>query len=421
MRPAVEAALAVAREGLTADPRVAPPPGLAPYLGFKKLSLPALRAIARVVEGDAEFRARVADAVDEEAVGRAGVLWLRRPEGWAEELAGIDSEVTAHAAASADARSEKDARRRLASARAAADRATDAARAADARLEQMRTELAGERSRRAAAEQQLADVAADVAHEREARAEAERQRQQADERAAKAVAEADVARAALAGHVAAATAAAGVQASGDLRRFHEAVHAVARRAAAMADELRALEESTVVGPDDDLDRVAANRRVEGDVEEARPRRRPVPLPPGLRDDAVDVVDHLLRAPGMLLLVDGYNVSMVGWPEVPVREQRRRLLTALEEKALRTGAPIEVVFDGVEVEAVGVRGRGRPLVRVRFSPPGVEADDVVLDMVAQLPVHRPVTVASSDKRVRHGARARGANLLHSRQLVAALRR
>jgi predicted RNA-binding protein with PIN domain len=124
---------------------------------------------------------------------------------------------------------------------------------------------------------------------------------------------------------------------------------------------------------------------------------------------------------MLLLVDGYNVSMVGWPDAPVREQRRRLLTALEEKALRTGAPIEVVFDGVEVDTVGVRAQGRPLVRVRFSPPGVEADDVVLDMVDHLPAHRPVTVASTDKRVRQGARSRGANLLHARQLVAALRR
>ncbi|HEY8548018.1 MAG TPA: NYN domain-containing protein, partial [Acidimicrobiales bacterium] len=228
--------------------------------------------------------------------------------------------------------------------------------------------------------------------------------------------EAERARAELADHLAAEAA----RDPSDLQRFHEAVHAVARRAAALADELRALEESTVVGPDDDLDRVAASRRPGVESPPTR-RRAPVALPPGMRDDAVDVVDHLLRAPGMLLLVDGYNVSMVGWPDVPLHEQRRRLLAALEEKALRTAAPIEVVFDGVEVDTPLVRGQGRPLVRVRFSPPGVEADDVVLDMVAQLPPHRPVTVASSDNRVRTGARAQGANLLHARQLVAALRR
>jgi predicted RNA-binding protein with PIN domain len=151
------------------------------------------------------------------------------------------------------------------------------------------------------------------------------------------------------------------------------------------------------------------------------RRRRVSLPPGVRDDSVDAVDHLLRVPGMLLLVDGYNVSMVGWPELPVHEQRKRLLTALEEKALRTGTPIEAVFDGAEVDTVGVQRHGRQLLRVRFSPPGVEADDVVLDLVAQLPPRRAVTVASSDNRVREGAWAQGANLIHARQLVAALRR
>lgn len=416
MRPAVEAALAVAREGLTADPPVAPPSGLTRYLGFKKLSVPALQAIARVVDGDDEFRERVAAAIDDDAIGRAGVLWLRRPDGWAADLDALVAERAAHAADRADARGEKDARRRLAAAKAAADRATETARAATDKVEQMRAELASERSRRAAAEQVVADLEADVAHERRARADVERRLRQADERAAKLTAEAERARAELADHLAVEAA----RGPDDLQRFHEAVHAVARRAAALADEMRALEETTVVGPGDDLDRVATSRRPGVDDRPTSTRREPVPLPPGLRDDAVDVVDHLLRSPGMLLLVDGYNVSMVGWPEIPVREQRRRLLAALEEKALRTGAPIEVVFDGVEVDATGVRGRGRPLVRVRFSPPGVEADDVVLDMVAQLPPHRPVTVASSDKRVREGARSLGANLLHSRQLVAALR-
>ncbi|HEY8543857.1 MAG TPA: hypothetical protein VIL36_02375, partial [Acidimicrobiales bacterium] len=187
MRPAVEAALAVAREGLTADPPVAPPAGLVRYLGFKKLSGPALRAIAKVVDADDEFRARVAAAVDEEAVGRAGVLWLRRPEGWAEEIEAIAAEQAARAVEEAEARSERDARRRLAAAKAAADRANEAARAANAKVEQMRAELASERSRRAAAEQVVADLEADVAHERQARADLERRLREADERAAKAV------------------------------------------------------------------------------------------------------------------------------------------------------------------------------------------------------------------------------------------
>jgi hypothetical protein len=54
---------------------------LRPYLGFAKLSPAALSAIARVVDQDDEFRARVAASSDEGAVGRGGWLWLTRPPG----------------------------------------------------------------------------------------------------------------------------------------------------------------------------------------------------------------------------------------------------------------------------------------------------------------------------------------------------
>jgi predicted RNA-binding protein with PIN domain len=109
--------------------------------------------------------------------------------------------------------------------------------------------------------------------------------------------------------------------------------------------------------------------------------------------------------------------MTGWPEAGASEQRRRLVAALGELAARTATPVEVVFDGAEVDAPSVRGSGRQLVRVRFSSPGVEADDVVLDLAGRIPAATPVIVASSDKRVRDGARRLGANLLHAHQLIA----
>lgn len=361
----------------------------------------------------------MAAAVDEAGVGRAGVLWLTRPEGWQAELAGIETEVAADAAASADVRHERDARRRLAAAKAAAERANAVAQERATKLDAMRVELAAERSRRAGAEQRIAELEDLLTLEQEARDTALRKLQDKEARVTDLTAELQLTQAQLAERTEQSLAAAARDEG--LVKFHDAVHRIARHAAALADEMRALEESTVVGTDQDPDHVVDVRRPVEAVAPVAPRRTPVALPPGLRDDSIDAVDHLLRVPGMLLLVDGYNVSMVGWPDEPVREQRKRLLSTLEEKALRTGAPIEVVFDGAEVEAVGVRGQGRPLVRVRFSPPGVEADDVLLDLVAQLPAHRAVTVVSSDKRVRNGARLRGANLLHSRQLVAALRR
>jgi predicted RNA-binding protein with PIN domain len=151
------------------------------------------------------------------------------------------------------------------------------------------------------------------------------------------------------------------------------------------------------------------------------RRRALELPGGVFDDTVEAAAHLLRTPGSVLIVDGYNVSMTAWPTLAVADQRRRLIAALYDLALRTATPTEVVFDGAEVDAVTVPSTGRRLVRARFSDPGVEADDVIIAMVNRLPATTPVIVASSDNRVREGARRGGANLLHSRQLVDLLRR
>ena len=156
VRPAVEAALEVARRGLSDDPPVAPPAGLRRYLGFTRLPTTVLQAIARVVEGDDEFRARVAREVGEADVGRAGWLWLNRPDGYLDELRKLEDEAEAVAAAEADDREERDARRRLAAAQSAADRATATSRAQAEEIDELRAELLGERSR-------LADVAARLA------------------------------------------------------------------------------------------------------------------------------------------------------------------------------------------------------------------------------------------------------------------
>ena len=152
-----------------------------------------------------------------------------------------------------------------------------------------------------------------------------------------------------------------------------------------------------------------------------PRPVPVALPPGIFDDSVEAADHLVRVPGVAVLVDGYNVSKLGWPDQPISEQRRRLVDALSEMSARTGAEVAVVFDGADtVWSPQVPSTGRR-VRVLFSPPGVEADDVVIARAAELRPFRPVVVASSDNRVRAGSAGAGANVISSPQLLAVLHR
>ena len=78
-----------------------------------------------------------------------------------------------------------------------------------------------------------------------------------------------------------------------------------------------------------------------------------------------------------MLVDGYNASKLGWFDLPIAEQRRRLVDALTELVMRTDADVSVVFDGAEpVWPAPVPTTAR-LVQVSFSPPDVEADDVIL--------------------------------------------
>jgi predicted RNA-binding protein with PIN domain len=154
---------------------------------------------------------------------------------------------------------------------------------------------------------------------------------------------------------------------------------------------------------------------------ARPARRtPVRLRPGTTADSAEAAEQLLRTPGAVLLVDGYNISHAVWWDQPIAVQRDRLVSALAELHARTGIEVDVVFDGAEVER-GTAMSPRPAVRVRFSPPGVEADDVIIELAGTIPIGRTVIVASSDRRVRDGVRRHGANVLGARQLTEALRR
>ncbi|MHB8295966.1 MAG: NYN domain-containing protein [Acidimicrobiales bacterium] len=151
------------------------------------------------------------------------------------------------------------------------------------------------------------------------------------------------------------------------------------------------------------------------------RRRPVELPPGLMDDTPGAAWHLVTTKGVVVVVDGYNVSIRCWPDLDLPEQRRRLIDALAGLSMRSGARVQVIFDGAEGMERPLRSLSplRSAVRVRFSPPEVEADDVILALLDELPAEVPVVVVTSDRRVEEGARSRGANAVSSSQLLMML--
>jgi predicted RNA-binding protein with PIN domain len=427
---------------------------LRPYLGFAKLSPAALSAIARVVDQDDEFRARVAASSDEGAVGRGGWLWLTRTPGWAADLAAIEDEDRARRASRAaeqrEARDERSAARRLAATQAALTRAETVAEERRLELDRVQRELEEVRRARTATDARVAELETMVAELDEARAAAVRNLKDAEARLVtratelKAVKarlrslEAEAPRPGAAAAEAAPTGAGGIAepeqsepggvvstAPGpDLGVVARELRRAARGASSLADGLAGLaaaltDDRGEPGPTTPPPAPTGAPVTEGAA--GGERRTPVPLPGGLLDDSVAAAEHLLRTPDAVLVVDGYNVTMTGWPELGAAEQRRRLVALLADLAARTSTRVELVFDGAEVDggAIAVPAPARQWVRVRFSPPDVEADEVVLDLVAHLPAGRPVIVVSSDNRVREGARRGGANLLYSRQLLDTL--
>jgi len=467
----------VARAGLESSPPVQAPTALRPFLSFRRLSSRALERARRVLDEDDEFRERVRDAVGRDDVGEAGWLLLDRPDGWQERLDELMGEVVREAGQADSAEDLARLTRELARAIEERDEAMAAARQARSEQDRSARALADARAGREAAERDAAARAEEIDDLRRQRADAVRDLKAQEVRANARLEELRAAQAALA--VARREVAELEDAlSGDIdtdaaRRAAEREPAelaevppvegetmatadgtavdrdalavlVGRAAEAAALLSSALADAAVlVRPPDDAGSDGADGAAAvaaeapspgvgattgtgpvaaGEPPSARPRpprREPVALPVAMFDDTPEAALHLLRHPGATLAVDGYNVSLAGWPTLALSAQRRRLVDALEALAARTGCGVVVVFDGADV-GIGLPGESRPRgVQVRFTPPGVEADDELLALLDALPVDRSVTVATSDRRVVDGSRRRGASVISAAQLLAVL--
>jgi predicted RNA-binding protein with PIN domain len=131
------------------------------------------------------------------------------------------------------------------------------------------------------------------------------------------------------------------------------------------------------------------------------------------------LDQLLALPKAHLIVDGYNVTKTGYPEMSLEQQRSRLVTALSGLAAQSGAEVTVVFDGAE-RMVGLPPTPRG-VRVLFSRKGQTADELIRRLARAEPRGRPLVVVSSDREVADGVRRHGAYPIASMALLRRLRR
>ncbi len=374
---ALDLAVAIAAAGSKQRPPLAFPGELRSLFRLQRLSGAALRTARRAIVADDLFRRRIGSVVGPELLDEPGLLWLQRPEGWRERLRVLADEAAAEASAADLATQLRAAeRRRLAAEQAAARAVADlvAARAVGERLGAELDVAVGELAQVRGA---LDDAQAQLQQLRiEARRAADRQRA-LDERDERTTRELGAAREALA----------------DSERARDG--AVAARAALVEQMMAA------PAPAPAARRVPAVGR----------GRRPIALPGGLVGSSRGAAEFLVRVPGVVVLIDGYNVAKLGWPGLSLEAQRDRCVASAEDVVLRFGGvDVRIVFDGADVP--GIPAGPRRLVPVHFSPEGVKADAVLCAEVARLPVTTPVVVVTDDREVLVDVRGRGANGLPS---------
>lgn len=166
---------------------------------------------------------------------------------------------------------------------------------------------------------------------------------------------------------------------------------------------------------------SARRAPSPDRRESKPRaRRPLPVPKGRLADDPETLNEWLKAPGVHVLVDGYNVALAK-ADGEVRDlaaRRRRLVDGLATVMRMKQVGVTVVFDGSDVPP-GTARRSRGPVRVEYSRPDEIADDHLIAKLEAFPAD-PVIVATNDRELQRRAAALGATIATSDQLLALIR-
>jgi hypothetical protein len=400
LRSAIEFAVVMADEMTKRKASISAPQALRSMAGKARIPTGSLGALRRAIDADDRFREAIAAGALPELVDPVGILWLTRPDGWEAKAREL---VAARAADEVDAdvrtalrREEK--RRRAAEQVAVRLRAELAER--DALVDSLRSSLDVVRADVVKADDEITALRAELV---DLRLEARHAR---DREAA--------AKAKLAAAVAAPASSSAATGAGDLAADGARTEAVGSAAGAvdqaeLADAARAVRDVAA--------RLDALITPDPTPRPQRPEaRRPLRLPGGVIASSGAAAEFLLRSDGVVL-VDGYNVAKLAWPNRSLDAQRSQLLDALENVARRFGSDITVVFDGAAV--VGAHATRRRLIRVVYSPEGVIADDVIRDEVRRLPASRAVVVVTNDAEIVADVKALGANVVPSNALIAVL--
>jgi predicted RNA-binding protein with PIN domain len=143
---------------------------------------------------------------------------------------------------------------------------------------------------------------------------------------------------------------------------------------------------------------------------------------GRAADDPTLLDEILAVPGLHLIVDGYNVTKLGYAALTLEDQRGRLVSGLAGVAARSpGVELTCIFDATAATARPVAVASPRGVRVLFSAAGELADQLIVRLAAAEPVGRPVVVVTNDREVAAAVRRAGGDALPSAGLLRRLER
>ena len=193
---------------------------------------------------------------------------------------------------------------------------------------------------------------------------------------------------------------------------------VAEAVGALERDLDALRRATGLGDEGGGGRGSGGSRGPAAGEGRRPRRRsPLAVPGGRGADDPETLAAWMGEDGVLVLVDGYNVTKhpQGFADRGLEDQRTLLLDLCRRLARRFGAEVTVVFDGGTVGPIPTRLPLGP-VEVVFTDAGRSADDEIVARTNAAPPERPVVVVTSDNELRTRVTALGATITRSPALL-----
>lgn len=429
LRSAIEFAVVIAEETQKRKPPMPVPNAIRAFYGKPRIPAGALGRLRRAIEADDIFRQRIGAGALPDLVDDVGRLWLQRPPNWVADAEALIRQA-AQASEQADIASAlKRSERRRVAAEEAAVRAVAETTRLTAIAEEHQAEVDRLRADLSKADELLAEVRLELI---DVRNEARHSRDRAASAAARLEAvtsERDALSAAVRTTptpTSAPAAAPAVPTDSELHELRALAEASSQAAAdaaqRVADMLVRRQEFAAEAPVAPPTSTDARRRDGGRTVAGRSkpttagRRRPVALPGGIIASSAEAASFLARS-GATVLVDGYNVAMLGWPKLALEAQRSALIDAVENLQRRFGTDVTIVFDGADV--VGAHAGRRRTARVVFSPPGVIADDVIRNEINRLPPDRHVVVVTNDAEVVRDARAAGCNIVSSNALLALL--